>query len=60
MYKKEAFKSSYKNVSCGVHQGSVLGPLLFFIYINDITHASSFHTTLFADDINLHKSNSLF
>ena len=35
-------------------------PMLFLIYINDITKASSFHTTLFADDINLHMSNSSF
>ena len=41
-------------------QGSVISPLLFLIYINDITKASSFHTTLFADDINLHMSNSSF
>ena len=54
------FKSSYKRISCGVPQGSVISPLLFIIYINDITKASSFHTTLFADDINLHMSNSSF
>jgi len=54
------FKSSYKRISCGVPQDSVISPLLFLIYINDITKASSFHTTLFADDINLHMSNSSF
>ena len=54
------FKSSYKRISCGVPQGSVILPLLFLIYINDITKASSFHTTLFADDINLHIANSSF
>jgi len=32
----------------------------FPYYINDIAKASSFHTTLFADDINLHMSNSSF
>jgi len=53
-----AFKSSYKRISCGAPQVSVISPLLFLIYINDITKASSFHTTLFADDINL--SNSSF
>ena len=55
-----AFESSYKRISCGVSQGSVILPLLFLIYINYITKASSFHTTLFSDDINLHMSNSCF
>jgi len=53
-----AFKSSYKRISCRVPQGTVISPLLFLIYINDITKASSFHTTLFVDDVNLHMSNS--
>ena len=56
----EEFKSSYKRISCGVPQSSVISPLLFLIYINDITKSSSFHTTLFADDINIHMSNSSF
>jgi len=54
------FKSSYKRISCGFPQGSVISPLLFLTYITDITKASSFHTTLFADDINLYMSNSCF
>jgi len=55
-----AFKSSYKRISCGVPQGSVISPLLFLIYISDIARASLFHTTLFADDINRRMSNSCF
>ena len=48
------YKSSRKIIKCGVPQGSVLGPLLFLLYINDFS-SSVKHSTVhhFADDTNL-------
>ena len=47
-------KSEYKTVPSGVPQGSVLGPLLFLIYINDIIKNIESVTKLFADDTSCH------
>ena len=44
-------------ITCGVPQGSILGPLLFLIYVNELNNASSILDTMFADDANLFYSH---
>ena len=48
------YESGLAAINCGVHQGSVLGPLLLLLYINDLNQAiKSCKVHPFADDTNL-------
>ena len=46
---------SWADVLSGVPQGSVLGPILFLIYVNDIADLMSNSIRLFADDTKIWK-----
>ena len=45
--------SSWSDVLAGVPEGSILGPLLFLIYINDLSDGLQYNPILFADETSL-------
>ena len=38
------------NITCGVPQGSILGPIIFLIHVNDINNSTQIKVLSFADD----------
>ena len=49
--------SKWYPVVSGVPQGSVLGPLLFILYVNDIPDLVNSKVKMFADDIKIYTDN---
>lgn len=55
----DGVSSSKQSVLCGIPQGSSLGPILFLLYINDISNCSNkLSFRLFADDTNIFASST--
>ena len=51
-------QSKFCKMDCGVPQGSILGPLLYLLYVNDIAQRTESHILSFADDTTLFLSDS--
>ncbi len=52
------YSSDTEYINCGVPQGSILGPLLYLIYVNDISKATDASVLSFADDTSMFISDA--
>ena len=52
----KSVKSTEQTIQCGVPQGSILGPILFLLFINDMHTATKLNLLSFADDTTVYVS----
>ena len=52
--------SNKSNVASGIPQGSILGPILFSIYINDLPNCLASQCKMFADYVKIYLKKHLF